>query len=143
MLGADRGHRTGAHVGDAAGIEDRLWRAGTRIEQREDSKLGRKTELVVVDEVADDLDACGIDRRLDGAAQHVEMPVGHTRFEMNPGFDHRFPPALTGEARSDRRPDLVVPDLEFVEIEAGWERRITRAGRPHSPPPLKCSYTLC
>src|SRR5260221_2094053 len=140
MLGADRGHRTGAHVGDAAGIEDRLWRAGTRVEQREDSKLGRKTELVVVDEVADDLDACGIDRRLDGAAQYVEMPVGHTGVEMNPGFDHRFPPALTGEACFDRPQDLVVGDLEFVDVEAVEIGDIDRRQERYSSALLICLY---
>src|ERR1700688_501016 len=118
MLGADRGHGAGAHIGDAAGIEDRLGRAGARIEQCKDGKLGRKAELVVVDEVTDDLDARGIDRRLDGAAQYVEMPVGDAGLEMNAGFDHRFAPALTGKACFHGRQDLVVGDLELVDIEA-------------------------
>ena len=61
IFGADRGHRAGAHVGDAAGVEDRLRRAGARIEQRKHRELRREAELVVVDEIADDLDAGGID----------------------------------------------------------------------------------
>ena len=118
MLGADRGHRAGAHVGDAAGIEDGLRRAGARIEQSQDREFGGKAELVVVDEVADDLDARGIDRRLDGAAQHVEMAVGDPGFEMNARLDHRFAPALTGKACLDGRQDFLVGDLEFLDIEA-------------------------
>src|ERR1700722_12470844 len=118
MLGANRRYRAGAHIGDAASVEDGPGRAGARIEQRQDAKLGRKAELVVVDEVADDLDTRGIDRRLDGAAQHVEMPVGDAGLEMNAGFDHRFTPALTGEARFHGRQYLVVGDLELVDIEA-------------------------
>src|SRR5260370_25664764 len=118
MLGADRGHGAGAHIGDAAGIQDRLRRTRARIEQRENGQLGRKTELVIVDEVADDFDARGIDRCLDGAAQDVEMPVGDAGLEVNAGFDHRFAPALTGEAGFDGRQYLVVGDLEFVDIEA-------------------------
>src|SRR5260221_7612798 len=133
MLGADRGHRAGAHVGDAAGIEERLRYTGARIEQRQDRKLGRETELVVVDEVADDFDARGIDGRLDGAAQHVEMAVGHAGLEMYAGFDHGFAPALTGEARFDRRQDFVVGDLEFVDVEAVEIGDVER--RPARTPP--------
>jgi len=55
VLGADRGDGAGAHVGDAAGIEDRLGRAGARIEQGQDGEFGRKAEFVIVDEVADHL----------------------------------------------------------------------------------------
>jgi len=117
MLGADRRNGAGSHIRDPAGIEDRLRRAGARIEQREDGKLGGKTELVVIDEIANDLDARGIDRRLDGTAQHVEVPVGDARFEMHAGLDHGFATALTGQARFNRRKDLVVGDLKFIDVE--------------------------
>ena len=43
------------------------------------AEFGRQAEFVVVDEVADDLDAGGVDRLLDRAAQHVEMAVGDAR----------------------------------------------------------------
>ena len=85
IFGADRGDRAGAHVGDAAGVQDRLGRADARIEQRQDAELGGQALLVVVDEVADDLDAGGVDRRADGAAQHVEMAVGHAGFRCTRG----------------------------------------------------------
>ncbi len=75
MLGAQRGHGAGAHVGDGGRIQDRLRHAGRWIEQVEDRHLGGQAELEVVDEVADDLDA-GEAQRLHHAAQHVEMPVG-------------------------------------------------------------------
>src|SRR3546814_10541883 len=62
ILGTDGGDRAGAHVGDAAGIQDRLRHAGARIKQQQDGQFGRQVVLVVVDEVADHLDAGGINR---------------------------------------------------------------------------------
>ena len=57
VLGADRGHRAGAHVGDDGGVEDGARHAGARIEQIEDRQFRRQAVQVVVDIVADDLDA--------------------------------------------------------------------------------------
>ena len=45
VFGANRGHRAGAHVGDAARIENRLRCAGARIEQDEDPELRGKPSL--------------------------------------------------------------------------------------------------
>ncbi len=100
MLGTDRGDRAGAHVGDAARIEDRPGRAGAGIEQGQDRQFGRKAELVIVDEVADHLDARAVDRRLDRAAQHVEMAVGDTGLEVHARFDHGLAAPLAGKAAS-------------------------------------------
>ena len=75
IFGAERGHRAGAHVGDA--VASRIAcgmpvRGSKRLRRRQ---LRRQAELVVVDEVADDLDAGAVERRDDRAAQHVEMAV--------------------------------------------------------------------
>jgi len=99
-------------------VKDRFRRAGAGIEQSEDREFGGEAELVVVDEVADDLDAGGIDWRLDGAAEHIEMPVGDAGFEVNARFDHRLAPALAGQARFNGGQDLFIGDLEFVDVEA-------------------------
>src|SRR3546814_1659135 len=82
ILGTDGGDRAGAHVGDAAGIQDRLRHAGARIKQQQDGQFGRQVVLVVVDEVADHLDAGGINRLAQRAAQHVEMAVGDAGLEL-------------------------------------------------------------
>ena len=41
VLGADGGHRAGAHVGDVGGIDDRQRCAGLRVEEIEQRQLGR------------------------------------------------------------------------------------------------------
>src|SRR3546814_3502613 len=46
ILGTDGGDRAGAHVGDAAGIQDRLRHAGARIKQQQDGQFGRQVVLV-------------------------------------------------------------------------------------------------
>jgi hypothetical protein len=74
MLCADRGHRAGAHVGQAGRVDDRDGPAGRRIEEVEQPHLGGQPGAPVVDEIADDLDA-GVAERGDVAAQHVEMAV--------------------------------------------------------------------
>ena len=64
--------------------------------------------LVVVDEVADDLDAREIERR-HIAAQHVEMAVEiRVRLEMDARFDHRLALALRTERGLDRGKDFSV-----------------------------------
>src|SRR5216683_1421697 len=134
MFGADRRHGAGTHVGNAARIQDRLRRAGARIEQRQDRKLGRKANFVVVYEVANNLDARGVDRRFDRAAQNIEMTVCNARLEMDARFDHRLAPSLTGEARLDGRQDFVVGHLELFDIDAieigDMDRRQFRASLP-------------
>ena len=75
MLGAQRGHRTRAHVGQHRRIEDGARRAGIGIEEGEHGELGRQPLFPVVHEIADDLDA-GDAERSDDAAQHVEMTLG-------------------------------------------------------------------
>src|ERR1700757_23469 len=76
-----------------------------------------KTEFVVINEVANDLDAGPVDRGFDRPAQHVEMAVGGARFEMDAGFDDGIAPALGCKARFDRRQDFAVGDLEFLDVE--------------------------
>ena len=73
------------------------------IQQQQQPDLGRQALLVVVDVVADDLDAGEIDRRAERAAQHVEMPVhGRIGHEMHARLDHGLAPALRGEPGLDR-----------------------------------------
>ena len=78
ILGAERGDRAGPHVGDRAGIEQRSRHAGAGIEEVEQRHLRRQAALVVVDIVADDLDARHIDRR-EIAAQEPVWIRGATR----------------------------------------------------------------
>ena len=104
MFGADRRDGAGAHVGDDGGVEDGARRAGARVEQVEDAEFRRQAVQVVVDIVADDLDAGRVERR-DVAAQHVEMAVeGGVRLEMHARLDHRLAVALRDERRPPPRP---------------------------------------
>ena len=103
VLGAERGDGAGAHLGDAGGIEHRLGHAGPGIEQVEDRHLRRQAVLIVVDIVADDLDAREVDRCADRAPQHVEMAVRlGIGDEVHARLDHRGAAALRGEAGFDR-----------------------------------------
>ena len=117
MLGADRRHRAGAHVGDDGGVEDGARHAGARIEQIEDAEFRRQAVQVVVDIVADDLDAGRVERR-DVAAQHVEMAAeGRIRLQMHARLDHRLAVALRDEAGLDRRQDFGVGHRQGVDVE--------------------------
>ena len=62
----------GAHVGEPGGVDHRLRHARARVVEREQAVLGGQAALVVVDVVADHLDAREAERR-DVAAQHVEV----------------------------------------------------------------------
>src|ERR1700744_3053673 len=75
IFGSNRRYCPRPHVGNAARIHDRPWGAGTRVKQRQDAKLRMQSDFVVVNEVADDLHAGPVDRRLDRAAQYVEMAI--------------------------------------------------------------------
>ncbi len=84
-----------------------------RIEQVEQPHLRRQAAPVVVDVVADDLDAGERERR-DVAAQHVEVAVD-TRAsgdEMHARLDHRLAVALRAQAGLDGVEDLVVGQRE-------------------------------
>src|SRR5260370_31684562 len=88
------------------------------MEQQDDSELRREAELVVVDEVAHDLDAGAIDRGVDGAAQHVEMAVRLSGRQVDARLDHRLAAALRRQAGLDRRQDLLVAERKLLAIEA-------------------------
>ena len=117
MLRADRRHRAGAHVGDDGGVEDRARHAGARIEQVQDAEFRRQAVLVVVDVVADDLDAGRIERR-DVAAQHVEMAMeGRVGLEMDARLDHRLAVALGDQPRLDRVDDFGIGHRQRLDVE--------------------------
>jgi hypothetical protein len=65
MLRTNGGNRARAHVGEMAAVDDRLWRTIGRVHQQEESEFRRQSLLVIVDVVADDLDAGQVDRRPD------------------------------------------------------------------------------
>ena len=74
------------------------------IEESEHRELGRQTQLPVVDEIADDLDA-GDAERTDDAAQHVEMTFGGAlRDEVHARLEHGLALALAPAGRLRRRP---------------------------------------
>ena len=122
MLRADGRDRARAHVGEMAAVDDRFRSAVGRVHQQEQPKLRRQPLLVVVDIVADDLDAGQVDRRAEGAAQDVEMPghglVGH---QVHARLDDGLAASLRRETLLDRREDFIVRqrqggDVEGVEI---------------------------
>ncbi len=108
ILGAERGDRTGPHVGDRGGVEQRARHAGARIEQVEERHLRGQAALVVVDIVADDLDPGEIEWR-EVAAQHVEMAVERlVRDEVHARLDDRLALALGAQAALDGVKNLLV-----------------------------------
>ena len=118
MLRAECGHRTGAHVGDRCGVEQRDRHAGARIEKVEQRHLRRKIALVVVNVVADDLHASQVQRR-DIAAQDIEVAVERgIGDEVHARLDHRLAAALREQTRFDRREDLVVGEPERLHVRA-------------------------
>ena len=117
VLGADRGDRAGAHVGEPRRIDDRQRAAGPRIEQIEETHLRGQTVAVIVDVVGDDLDTCETERR-DIASQHIEVTVeGSIRREMHAGLDHGLAMPLRAKARVDGVEDLVIAKREARDIE--------------------------
>lgn len=118
MLGADGGDRAGAHIGDDGGVEDGAWRAGARVEQVEYAEFGRQGVQVVVDIIADDLDAGRIERR-HIAAQHVEMTAeGRIRLKMDARLDHRLALALGDEPGFDGADDLGIAQAKGFNVES-------------------------
>ena len=127
MSGTDRGDRTGAHVGQPSGIDHRDRRSGPRIEEAQQAHLGRQRAPVIIDVIADDLDA-GKTQRRHIAAKHVEVPAERrVRGEMHARLDHRLAAALRQESPLDRGENLVIGErqrgdvrtVQIIEVELG------------------------
>ena len=89
-----------------------------RVHQQEQANLRRQPLLVVVDIVADDLDAGEVDRRAEGAAQHVEMPVhGLVGHQMHARLDDGLAASLRRETLLDRGDDLIVRQRQRLDVE--------------------------
>jgi hypothetical protein len=65
----------------------------------------------------DHLDAGAVDRRLQGSAQHVEVPARDAGLEVHPRLDDRLAAPLHGEARLDGVQNLVVGDVQLFDVE--------------------------
>jgi len=90
MLRAECGHRTSAHVGEIRRVDHGPRLTCSPIHQVEQRKLAWQTNLVIVDEVADDLHAREIDVATERTTKDVEVSAGHTRLQVNPRFDDRL-----------------------------------------------------
>ena len=137
MLGPDGRDGAGAHVCDAAGVEDGPGHAGAGIEQHQERQFGREPQGVVVDEVAHDLDAGRVHRLPQGAAQHVEVAARHAGLEVHAGLDDGLAPALGGEARLHGREDLVVGHGEGRDIRAVQEVDVDLVHHAFSRPAIQ------
>src|SRR4029450_12521312 len=117
MLRTDRGDRAGASVGDPGRVDDRNRHPGAWVEEIEQRHLGWQAATIVIDKVADDLDARESERG-NVAAQDVEMPVKRAvGDEMRARLDHGFAAPLRRELRLDRREDLVVGQREPRDVD--------------------------
>src|SRR4051812_49161108 len=74
MASADSGQRARAHLSDECRIENCNRHAGLGIEQVEERHLGWKPETIVLDVIADDLDA-GEPERRNIAPENIEMAL--------------------------------------------------------------------
>ncbi len=119
IFGADGGDGTGPHRRDGGGVDHRDWPAGLGIGKIEHRHLGRQVVPVVVEEVADDLDA-GEPQGMDHAAQHVEMTARRALFrhQVHARLDDRLAFGLGDECAFDGRDDLVVGHGEGFDVAA-------------------------
>ena len=100
----------------AGGVDHGLRHAGAGVVEREQAVLRRQPALVVVDVVADDLDAGQRERR-DVAAEHVEVPAERlVGPQVDARLDHRLAQALRAQAALDRVQDLVVRQPERLDV---------------------------
>ncbi len=127
MLGSDRRHRAGAHLGDRGRVDEGDRHAGARIEEIEQRHLRGQAALVVVDIVADDLHAREAHRR-HIAAQHVEMAAeGRVGLQMHARLDHRLAETLRAQSRLDGGEDLLVGQREALDIRPVEVREVDLA----------------
>ena len=120
----------------AAGIEHRARHAGARIEQQQQRRSPTESQLVIVDEVADDLDAREIDRRLRSQPRStLKWPcsLATRASRCTRGSITVSPRPWAREAGLDRREDLVVGELELLDVEAV---QIGDVDRLHSGPSM-------
>ncbi|MNN35060.1 hypothetical protein D3C81_1488980 [compost metagenome] len=118
VLGTERGQRPGAGIGDEGGVDHRDRHAGARIEQVQHGHLRRQAVLVVVDEIADDLDA-GQAKRRHVAAQHVEVAIeGGVRHQVHARLDHGLAVALRDQCLLHRVDDFGIGHFQPRNVPA-------------------------
>ena len=136
MSRADRRDGAGAHVGQARRVDHRDGCARRRVEQAQEPQLRRQPARVVVEVVADDLDARQTERR-DVAAQDVEVPAQRgIGLEVDARLDRRLAASLRAQGVLDGVEDLVVRECELLDLgpaEPGQLER--RAGILHQRVP--------
>ena len=77
----------------------------SRVHQQQQRQLGRQAPQVIVDVVADDLDARMARRR---PAKHVEVAVGTAWEQVRARLDHRLCATLFAQHAADAIEDLVI-----------------------------------
>src|SRR5437763_15426968 len=130
MPRAERRERAGPHVGELGGADDRDRQAGPCVVERQQTCVGRQSDRVVVQVIADDLDAGkGLPREV--AAKDVEVPPERgIGLQVNPRLDPRGARPLRAEAALDGREDLSVAERERLHVGLAEEDKLARLHRP-------------
>jgi histidine ammonia-lyase len=131
----ERRDRTRAHLGELRGADDGCGHPRACVVERQEAELRRQAALVVVEVVADDLDARKLER-LEVAAQDVEVaPQRRIRLEVDAGLDQCGPGALSPQSVLDGGEYLLVRQREPRHIDLAEEDKLGRLhgrSRPHA-----------
>ncbi len=134
MSRTNRRDGAGAHIGEAAGIDDGGRRAIGRVHEQQEAKLGWQSLFVVVYVIADHFDSGQIDRHPYSTPQYVEMaghrPVG---YQVHARLDDSLAATLRPQSLLDRRQNLVIRERDRCDIES---IEIGEMQRQHQPAPL-------
>ena len=86
---------------------------------------------VIVDEIADNLDARPVDGPAKRTTQHVEMAARHARLQMHARLDHRLAAPLRSQRVLNGTEDFIigqvklgyVEPVEKIDIDRGMDDR--------------------
>ena len=117
VLRADGGNGARSHPRGGGAVDDRVGRAGLRAEQDHGRELRRHVVLVVLLEVADDLDARGADR-FHVALEDVEQLLGEVEDEVILGRHDHLLVAVGLETDLDGVEHVLKAQLEGIDILA-------------------------
>ena len=113
---AERSEGARPALRDLGRVDDRQRHPRARVEERDESELGREPGAVVLDEVADDLHA-GHAERPDGRAENVEVTregrIGHV---LDARIERDSPLTLGQENLLDRSEHVLGREREFLDV---------------------------
>ncbi len=137
MARAESCERSGPHVGQSRGGEDRDGHAGQDVVERQQPELGGQPEGVIVEVVADDLHPRKLERR-DVAAEDVEMAAERgVGLEVDPRFEAGGAQALPTQPVFDGGEDLQIRQGKPAHVGLAEKDKLTRLHAVSRPQVLR------